>query len=174
MNNTYKLIVDYNDLKNLGFIDENISEKKSNIIIKSIQDIHLQTALSTQLYKELIEQCNNGQLLPHYQYLIDEFIIFAVGHYVKSELMLENTYKLRNNSVTKTFDSNSDYSALNEVKFLQQESNNKAEWYVNRMIKFIKDNLHLFPEYNVIINNNSDIVGDNSGFDFNLIIGKKY
>lgn len=173
MQSTYTLLVDFDDLKNLGFIDENLNETKGNILIKTIQDIHIQSALSTQLYRELLRQVELNNIMPQYGYLIDEYIIFAIGYYVKAQLCVDNNFKLRQNALAKMSDTNSDYSNLKEVNYVKQENEDKGEWYVNRLIKYLNDNKTIYPEWNVQVQP-SDIIASTGGFSFGLKVGKKY
>lgn len=147
------LMCDTKDLKDLGFISEELDELLIPNAIQFIQDSKIQNILGTSLYQVLLSEINSKvdddlYVIPEkYTVLLYNYIFNALGYFVQAELYLPSTNKLRNKGLLNTSDDKVtpvDYATLNSsIKYY----NDRGEFYLDQLIRYIRQNITEYPEY---------------------------
>ena len=130
------------DLLNSNVSDEYI---KSAVII-SQQD--LMEMIGDSLYNKLAEMVTDGTIEDTpYQELLDSFVVPYLEFKAMSELCFITSYKVGNIGLYQNYDNNANSNELSTVRYVQKHWEDKAEYYRNRLIKFLNRNLDLYPEF---------------------------
>ena len=96
--------------------------------------------------------------------LLEEYIQPALVEWVTYSGLLYFNYKVTNKAVVKKSSDNSEASSLNEVNFLRQSVSDDAEYYTDRLVKFLCANEVVYPEYATGNINDDDIVPSKKSF----------
>lgn len=151
------LMCDTKDLKDLGFISEELDELLIPNAIQYIQDSKIQNVLGTELYQLLLSEAEHKEntkndtvpyIIPEkYAVLLYNYIFQCLGYFVQAELYLPTTNKLRNKGLLNTSDDKVtpiDYATLNSsIKYY----NDRGEFYLDQLIRYLQQNITLYPEY---------------------------
>lgn len=129
-------------------IDENVDMKLINPTIWYCQKEYIEKTLGTTLYNDLISDVVAGSLSGDNLTLVDDYIADALLFWVKHELQVPLTYKFRNKSVNKNTDPNSQPVGFEEHKYLRDYYKPKAQYFTERLEKYLCANTDLFPLYN--------------------------
>lgn len=141
------LLVSPNDIKELGYVDDNYDEKKLNTIIKSVQDLYIEPALGSKLYnKVLFEVHENVYADTDNNNLIDGYIIYAVCNLVKSETIIAG-YDYTNSGVIQRVNEKIDNTSLKDLQAISSHYKNIADSYIKKMQMFIEVNIKRYPEF---------------------------
>jgi hypothetical protein len=139
------ITVDY--LKENTTINDNVD---SNILVPYIyksQDTHLQEVLGSTFYNRLKEGVVNSDLNADETALILTYIQPMVAEWTLYEVLPHLNYKFTNKSISKESSEWSTSSELSELKYLRGSIRDLAEFYSERLIKYLCDYETLFPEY---------------------------
>lgn len=137
-------------IKKMGIIDKNLVNNITEQVLYMIEAQVLQPVLSKKLYEQLMLQKENGQYLEQYQYLLDNFIIYAVAHRLKAELMVDTTFELKRAGVSQNALEKTNTISLKDVKELMNMSITTSNWWLEQMVSYIECNCGMYPEYKVI------------------------
>lgn len=130
-----------------SLINENVdSMYVSNAILRA-QEKNLLEILGTGLYNELQTQIENSTVTILNEKLLDEYIAICLVEYVTAELIPHLNYKYTNKNVSTKNSENSNAVQLPEVKYLQEVHTNNAEFYAERMVRYLLKNSSLYPLY---------------------------
>jgi len=142
-------------IKDNTILNENVDPKLIAPAILESQDIHIQSLIGSGIYNKILSLIPSGAIsLPaniNYKTLLDSYLQPTLKYYVLSELVLPMTIKLMNKSVSTRSAENSSPISIDDMALVTESFKNKAEWYGQRMINYLKDNYTLFPEYLTII-----------------------
>jgi hypothetical protein len=86
-------------------------------------------------------------LTTNYRLLLDDYITPSLTEYSLYESIIPLTFKMQNKGIGVRNDAYQDSIGLEEVKYLRMEIKNNAEYYQERLIKYLANNSELFPEY---------------------------
>lgn len=130
-------------------INLNVEPQLLNSAIIEAQIIHIQSVIGTKLYKKM-EQLITGATMAtagNYKILMDDYIRPSLVHWSLYECIPYVHFKIMNKGVVNQNSDNSTSSDLEEIKFLQQQIKNKAEFITQRLVDYLISNMSLFPEY---------------------------
>jgi hypothetical protein len=104
--------------------------------------------------------------------LMDTYITPTMVWYCRAELPLVMNYKYFNKSVGVQNADNMNPASLEEIGFLMNNAKNKAEWYAERLTKYLMSNQTLFPNYLNQINSNIDtIYAKRTNYTSGMVLG---
>ena len=103
------------------------------------QDIYVQPKLGTTLFDELKAQIIANTLTTANQTLLDD--------YIQPEAPTAISYKFLNKGLMQQSSENASTSSLDEINFISQKYRDKAEWYTERMIRFLCENSSDYVAY---------------------------
>lgn len=135
-----------NDLKQTSYVDENVDDKLITPAISLAQDLYILPMIGSGVYDELKTQINantltalNTTLLTY----IKPIMIFQTLY----ELTEPLTYKLTNKSIVKKKSENSENVDFKELMALKDKFKNIAQWYTERMRRYLVQNQLSYPLY---------------------------
>jgi len=128
-------------------IENNVDSNKIRPYIIKVQDTHLQQILGSYFYYHLMDAAYNGTLTANEDTLVRNYIQRFVSEWVFYEVFPFLNYKVTDKAVSKESSENSTFSELNEIKYLRNAISDMAQFYGERLDKYLRDNSQLFPEY---------------------------
>lgn len=135
------------DIKQTSLIDENVDVSLIRNTIREAQDLHIHEILGTGLYNELKTQIDAGTLTALNTTLLDSYVRWSLLYWSLYEGVDVLTYKFRNKSIMKMSSDNGQPISLDEVKRLMDSFKNKAEWYSERVTRYLCENQSSYPLY---------------------------
>lgn len=134
-------------IKEVSIIDENIDAKLIQNAIREAQDIYVHPILGTGLYNELKTQISAGTLTALNTTLLDDYVKWSLIYWTLYTGVDIFTYKIRNKGIYKQTSENSNSIDLEETRRLMDSFRNKAEWYSERVTKYLLEYQTSYPLY---------------------------
>lgn len=141
-------------------IDEVVVRKNVDpVLIESdillAQERYIKDALGYKLYDEIVAQFEGGQdsdsdtdpLSSVNQTLLETYIRPALARYVIYEAIPTMHLDIGSQGIMKNFTDYSHQHSKGDVSYLRDVMLNKADFFRDRMIKFIEDNIADYPLY---------------------------
>lgn len=135
------------EIKATTIIDENVDEKLIRTVIEEVQNIHLHPIIGTGIFDELKSQKIAGTLTALNTTLINTYIQPALKYWVLYEGIDVFVYKFMNKSVVKQTSENTQVVDTDELIRMQNKFRDKAEWYSERITKYLQQNQSSYPLY---------------------------
>ena len=140
--------VDIPYVKEFTIIDENVDEKYIRLAIKEAQEIEIRSYLGTGLYDQINTQVTANTLTTANQTLLDSYVIPALLKWVVVRVSPWLTYKFTNKNVVRKNSDNSSNIDYNELDRVMEQLRNDAEYYTERLVRFLCENDSDYPLYN--------------------------
>ena len=140
-------LITITELKQDGFINRNLEEEYLYSAIDESQDIFLRELLGDSLYENLQNMVNAESVEGIYQTLLDSYVKIYLKYKILALLCVPLTYKLRNIGVAQQYSTEVNTTSLEDTKYLQNYYEGKADFYANRLTKFLMKNTKDIPEY---------------------------
>ena len=144
--------------KNIIFITESLFKERtgaSNSIdgkqlfpmIKVAQDMHIQPALGSKLYKRLQDGIDANNLTANEELLIDDYVTDALVWYTMSMLPMTMGFQLFSKGFLQKFSEESNAPSRADLELIEQKYQSMAEFYKTRLIRYLQENYVLYFEY---------------------------
>lgn len=160
-------------LKSETILNDNTGSEYIAPAIETSQDIYLQQLIGSQLLMklyELIETDNiNKPDYNDYKLLIDDYITNYLKYKVLSEITIPLAYKYRNAGVVQTTNDNVYSTSLRDAQLVQNHYELRANFYAERMTKYLCANAELYPEYKSM-KSSADIMADPDAYKTNWVL----
>lgn len=140
------LLISVNDIKNRGYLDENVDEQNIRTVIYEAQRIHTRHVIGSGIYDELETQRIAGTLTSDNTTLLG-YIKDSLIYWTLYEGLEIFNYKIRNKAVMKSNSDNSQPIDLYELKHLAARFKDKAEYFDERLRRFLVENQATYPKY---------------------------
>jgi len=151
----YVLFISEDKLKDSTAINGNVDVDFLLPYVKVAQKIYVETKLGTDLYDKLQSEITAGTLTGDYRTLVDDYIGDMLVQWAFYECIPFLRFKIQNGNIySKTSETGNSLSET-EASSLREEVRNSAEYFTERMILYITNNLTSFPEYST--NTGADI-----------------
>lgn len=131
-------LISTTELKTDGFVNNNLEEEYLYSAIDEAQDIFLREILGDSLYEAMEDKVNNQTLSDEYLTLYTNHIKIYLKYKVLSLLCVPLTFKLRNAGVVSQYSNEIQTTTLEDTKYLEGFYAQKADFYANRMTKFLE------------------------------------
>lgn len=131
--------------KELAGINGNTDDFLITPMISDNQRVYIEPILGTALYNEITTQITNSTLTVLNTTLLNEYVIPCLINYVKSDAALNLNFKLTNKAVTSKNSENSNPVTKDESIFLMQHWKHRAEYYAERITKYLQENRTSYP-----------------------------
>lgn len=141
------LFITEKQLKDASLINENVSMVKLRPTVIMCQEMHIQPIIGSDLYKELQTQIIANTLTQENEDLLSDYIQPCLQMWVQMEFPMAFGFQLRNKNVERGTDQNSTQASVGELQRLIDYYKGKAEWYAERITRFILANLDDYPAY---------------------------
>lgn len=135
-------------LKN-DLLHDNVSGEYIRPAMITGQTVYLKEALGDSLYSTIEGMISEGSVLEPYKTLLDDYIIPYLEFLVMAEITMNVSFKVRNLGVVTTNDVNATQTTMENTKYFQNYYQSKAEFYENRLRKYLTLHTDDFPEYKV-------------------------
>jgi hypothetical protein len=140
------------NLKKLGLIHMNTDVKILAVSIKRSQDMHLQPALGTPLYKALLNRVETSTWTADYLLLMNDYVIPCLVAFVDFRSAAILNEKLTNKAVGRQSDETMTANTDTETAHLRDMLRKDAYFYKQRLIGFLKDDNGVkYPEYSIVL-----------------------
>lgn len=145
-----------NWLKTNTPITANIDAAKIFPFVQSQADMRIQPLLGTYFYRYLLDAYNN-QTLTANEVILVEKIQPAIAWRAVEDCVLGISYALKNKGIQQQSGDYSSPATFQEIAYIQNVYSQKAVFYENRVIAWLKDNYTLYPQFTDAQNTDSDI-----------------
>ena len=144
-NKVLMLTADY--YKRNSVVNLNVDEEILHPQIVKAQNVRIEKILGTNLFDTVLAEIDAQTYTARITTLLEDYIQPALVEWITYTALPYLNYKLTNKSVSKKSSDNSEPSDLNEVNYLRQNIRDDAEYYSERITKFLETNDVTYPEY---------------------------
>ena len=144
-NKVLMLTADY--YKRNSVVNLNVDEELLHPQIIKAQNLRIEKILGTNLFDTVLTEIDAQSYTARIITLLEDYIQPALVEWVTYTALPYLNYKITNKSISKKSSDNSEPSDLNEVNYLRQNIRDDAEYYSERMTKFLEANTDTYPEY---------------------------
>lgn len=162
----YVLFISEAKLKDSTAINLNVDPQILLPYVLQAQRIYIETKLGTTLYEKLEALITAGTIgnvgNEAYKTLVDEYIGDCLPSWAFHMCIPYLRFKTENGNIYSKTSETGTALSTEEAQHLREEVRNNAEYFTERMIKYITNNITLFPEYNT--NSGADISPDQNAY----------
>jgi hypothetical protein len=166
----YVLFISELKLKDSTAINLNVDPEILLPYVLQAQRIYIEPKLGTTLYEKLESLITAGTIgnvgNEPYKTLVDEYIGDCLPSWAFHMCIPYLRFKTENGNIYSKTSETGTALSTEEAQHLREEVRNNAEYFTERMIKFITNNLTDFPEYST--NSGADISPDRNAFYNNM------
>jgi hypothetical protein len=138
-------------LKEIGLVHPNTDDKNIRVAITTAQDMNIQPAIGTPLYKALLARVDANDWNTEYRDLMDLYVVPALARWVDFQLAWYAHTKITNKTVGANRDEYQNANSTSETNAFREKLRSDAQFYTERLIGFLKDNCEIYPEFNEYI-----------------------
>jgi hypothetical protein len=164
------LFISVDTIKDRTGLHNNVDDKLVKPEIKTAQDIYILPALGSELYNRLQQGIDNNDLSPNEITLLDNYITDTLVNYVLSELPQGLSFQYYNKGLVKKTGDNIESPSMQDMIDVANRYKARAEFYKQRLVKYLKQNHLLYPQYLNWGNGVDSIRPDNSGYRTNIFL----
>ena len=141
------LFISEEKLKSFTSINNNVSPLDLIPFVLQSQDLYLQNYIGATFYFELKAQVRTGTVSTANQFILDNYIGGALCNWALQIALPFLKYRIFNKSVLAPTSENSDSVSLEELKFLQEQCRDTAQFYMKRCIEWMTLHPGAYPKY---------------------------
>jgi len=156
-------------LKTETIINDNAGAEYIRPAIESAQDIYLQQLIGSELLDKLYSDIANNKLEGYYKELVDEHVTNYLKYKVLSEITIPLAYKYRNAGVVQATGDHYQQTTLRDAQLVANHHDLRANFYAERMSKYLCANSDKFPEYKST-RNSADMMADPDSYKTNWVL----
>lgn len=142
------IFIDEKYIKDTTYIDENVDITLLRNCILETQDFRILPIIGTGLYDELQDQITDSSKTALNNILLNDYIAKALKYWVLHDGALILSYKIMNKNIVKRDSESSDPLQLDELDRLMDYFKIRAEFYSERVTKYLVENEDDYPLYN--------------------------
>lgn len=164
------LFISVQSIKDRTGLHANVDEKLVLPEIKTAQDMYIMPALGSTLYNRLQAGINSSNLNANEQSLLNNYVTDCLIYYVMSELPMGLSYQFYNKGLLRKSGDNTENPSMQDMIDVANRYRTRAEFYKQRLIKYLRQNNTLFPEYLNFTSGIDTIVPDLEGYTTSLYL----
>jgi hypothetical protein len=158
----YVLFISEAKLKDSTAINLNVDVDLLLPYVRQAQKLYVESKLGTDLTDKLKAEITAGTLTGAYKTLVDDYIGDMLPNWALYMLVPFLRFKVENGNIySKTSETGTALSE-SEAQHFREEIRNTAEYYTERMIDYVTNNLSSFPEYST--NSGADVTPDRNAY----------
>jgi|TARA_R110000824_G_scaffold75358_1_gene191361 hypothetical protein len=158
----YILFISEQKLKDSTAIALNVDVEILLPYVRQAQKLYVESKLGTDLTQKLKDEITAGTLAGAYKTLVDDYIGDMLPNWAFYHAVPFLRFKVENGNIySKTSETGTSLST-EEAQHLREEVRNTAEYYTERMIDYVTNNVGSFPEYNT--NSGADVSPDRNAY----------
>jgi len=158
----YVLFISEAKLKDSTAINLNVDIDLLLPYVRQAQKLYVETKLGTDLTQKLKDEITAGTLAGAYKTLVDDYIGDMLPNWAFYHAVPFLRFKIENGNIYSKTSETGTALTTEEAQHLREEVRNTAEYYTERMIDYVRNNLPSFPEYNT--NSGSDVSPDSNAY----------
>jgi len=162
----YVLFISESKLKDSTAINLNVDPQILLPYVLQAQRIYIEPKLGTTLYEKLESLITAGTIgnvgNEAYKTLVDEYIGDCLPSWAFHMCIPYLRFKTENGNIYSKTSETGTALTTEEAQHLREEVRNNAEYFTERMIKYITNNTSSFPEYST--NSGADISPDRNAY----------
>lgn len=155
-------------------VHKNIDSKMIIPEIKAMQEMYILPVLGTALYERLQDGIDNSNLTADEITLLKDYIRDPLIHYTISELAETLSYQVWNKGLTRKSTENSEAVSAAEIDDYSAKYKNRAEWYLERLIRYLIEEAGGGNKFQEYINPGSRVdtfVPKRTSFEIGIYLG---
>ena len=146
------LLISQSTLQSKSIINDNVDWEMIKPVVEVVQDLYLQKLIGTDLFKKLQTDVDNlinssTPIPTNYKILIDNYITDYLCWMIVAHSGDVIKYRYMNKGVMEKNSDNSSPISAEALEGITKKWLNYAEQYGQNLIKYIENNLTLYPEY---------------------------
>ena len=141
------LLVSEQRMKDYTALDNNTRTEEITPFILNAQDVYIQDTLGTKFYDELKDGVVNGTLTSDEQTLLNDYIAQPLMHFALYLMLPTLKYKIVEKGLLSGTSEETQPTTLEELQYVRQSERDLAEFYMERLREYLKDNPGMFPSY---------------------------
>ena len=162
----YVLFISEQKLKDSTSVNLSVDSAYLLPFILQAQRLYVETKIGTELYEKLETLITNGTLgdvgNENYKKLVDEYIGDFLPNMALYHAIPYLRFKIENGNIYSKNSETGTALSTEEAQHLREEVKNTGEYFIQRMIDYITNNVNLFPEYST--NSGADVSPDKNAY----------
>lgn len=162
----YILFISEQKLKDSTAINLNVDVEILLPYVRQAQKLYVESKLGTDLTDKLKDLIKNGTLgnvgNENYKTLVDDYIGDMLPNWAFYHAIPFLRFKIENGNIYSKTSETGNALSVEESQHLREEVRNTSEYYTERLIDYVRNNLTLFPEYST--NTGADVNPDPNAF----------
>ena len=167
----HTLFISVQSIKDRTGLHANVEEKLVLPEIKTAQDMYILPALGSALYNELQTAVDANTYTQLQTTLLDDYIVDCLIYFVMSELPQGLSYQFYNKGLIRKTGENQESPSMQDMIDVANRYRARAEFYKQRLIKYLKQNNALYPNYLNFGSGIDSIKPDNEGYTVSMYLG---
>jgi hypothetical protein len=164
------LFISVQGIKDRTGLHANVDEKLVLPEIKTAQDMYILPTLGSTLYNRLQAGITANDLNANEVILLNNYLADCLIYYVMSELPMGLSYQFYNKGLLRKSGDNTENPSMQDMIDVANRYRTRAEFYKQRVIKYLRQNNTLFPEYLNFTSGIDTIVPDLEGYTSSLYL----
>jgi len=164
------LFISVQSIKDRTGLHANVDEKLVLPEIKTAQDMYILPALGSTLYNKLQSAINGSTLNNNETLLLNNYVTDCLIYYVMSELPMGLSYQFYNKGLLRKSGDNTENPSMQDMIDVANRYRTRAEFYKQRLIKYLRQNNNLYPEYLNFTSGIDTIIPDLEGYTSSLYL----
>jgi len=165
------LFISVQNIKDRTGLHANVDEKLVLPEIKTAQDMYILPALGSALYNELQTAVDANVYTDLQNTLLNDYIADCLIYYVLSELPSGLSFQFYNKGLIRKTGENQETPSMQDMIDVANRYRARAEFYKQRLIKYLKQNNALYPNYLNFGSGIDSIKPDNEGYTVSMWLG---
>ena len=168
--------------KNIIFISEQLFKERTGAssqidskqivpMIKVAQDMHIQPALGSTLYKRLQDGIDANNLNANEVTLLDDYITDALVWFTMSLLPMTLGFQLFSKGFLQKTSEESQTPSRADLELIEQKYISMAEFYKTRLIKYLQENESQFTQYQNWVGTIDSIAPEKKSYSCPIYLG---
>jgi hypothetical protein len=163
---SYVLFISEQKLKDSTAINLNVSTDLLLPYVRQAQKLYVEPKLGTDLTQKLKDLIVAGTLgnvgNEAYKSLVDDYIGDMLPNWAFYHAVPFLRFKIENGNIYSKTSETGNSLSTEESQSLREEVSNTAQYYTERMIEYVTNNLSSFPEYST--NSGADVSPDQNAY----------
>jgi hypothetical protein len=158
----YVLFISEAKLKDSTAINLNVDVDLLLPYVRQAQKLYVEAKLGTDLTDKLKAEITAGTLAGAYKTLVDDYVGDMLPNWAFYHAIPFLRFKIENGNIYSKTSETGTALSTEEAQHLREEVRNTAEYYTERMIDYVTNNLASFPEYSS--NSGADVSPDRNAY----------
>ena len=142
------LFISEQTLLDNSVINENVSFTQIRPTIVKVQEMRIQPIVGSALYNEMVTQVVSGTTTALNTTLLEDYIQPAMVQWLYYELPMVLAFKYMNKGMVRRTSEESSQMSMDEITRLTDKVKNDAEWYSERITRYLMEQKANYPLFN--------------------------